>query len=171
MYWIGFVVVCWLIADFLSGLGHWWEDRYAREEWPILGPLVATPNVRHHREPTAFAATYLSRNSTTIVPALLGVALLWLFCGNTHWLLVLVMVSQANEVHYWAHVKQGRLVEALQSTGLVQSPAYHARHHRDPFDTRYCVMSCWLNPLLDLVGFWPALEWLVFITTGARPTR
>ena len=41
----GFSLV--LAADFISGVVHWWEDRYARLSG---GPLqqVAIDNLRHH---------------------------------------------------------------------------------------------------------------------------
>ena len=36
-----------LVADFLSGLFHWLEDAYGREDWPITGRLVTKPNILH----------------------------------------------------------------------------------------------------------------------------
>ena len=43
-----------LLADFFAGFIHWAEDAYAREDMPIIGPLVAAPNVLHHKQPRAF---------------------------------------------------------------------------------------------------------------------
>lgn len=43
-----------LVADFTSGLVHWLEDAYAREDTPILGPLVARANIIHHHYPRYF---------------------------------------------------------------------------------------------------------------------
>ena len=47
-YWVGYILTAWLTADFLTGLFHWFEDRYAKTSWPIFGPLVAAPNELHH---------------------------------------------------------------------------------------------------------------------------
>jgi plasmanylethanolamine desaturase len=43
-----------LVADFLSGLFHWLEDAYGRENWPITGWLVTKPNILHHHDPRFF---------------------------------------------------------------------------------------------------------------------
>lgn len=39
------IILCVLVADFLTGLVHWWEDAYADPRWPWpWGLLVAQPN-------------------------------------------------------------------------------------------------------------------------------
>jgi ubiquitin-conjugating enzyme E2 variant len=62
-----------------------------------------------------------------------------------------------------------RLVRGLQRCGLILSPAHHARHHRAPNTTAYCISTGWLNPALDLAGFWRKLERGVTRLTGLRP--
>ena len=161
---IGYILVCYLAADLLAGFWHWWEDRYADTRWPVIGDWIAKPNQLHHEQPLAFLDQgYWSRNWTTLIPA--GIAFLLTvpdpICG------VFAFVSQANEIHAWAHSK-GKVaswIEALQSIGLLQSPKHHAQHHIEPFESRYCVMTDWLNPILDRIDFWRRLEeiiWRVF---------
>jgi ubiquitin-conjugating enzyme E2 variant len=157
------IVACWLSADFLSGLWHWIEDRYFEEQWPIIGKHIAKPNTLHHAQPTAFLDQgYFSRNWTTFLPAAavaLVVAVIWGWCWT---LLILAFVSQANEVHAFAHRRvQWRWIRGLQEFGLFQSPRHHAVHHKDPFNVKYCVMSDWVNPILDAVRFWQACEYLL----------
>lgn len=171
IYWLGFAVACWAIADFISGLGHWWEDRYARESWPLIGPLIATPNQEHHARPLGMATGYWARNTVAIAPAMVVGMLIAVACGPSPWLLILAMVSQSNEIHYWTHHRQGWIVRALQATGIIQPPRMHGEHHKAPFDCRYCVMTAWLNPILDAVSFWTRLETFIAVTTGARPCR
>ena len=58
----------WLLADFLSGVLHWIEDRFGRgrEHWPVLGQLIFAPNLLHHADPTDFLrASFVGRNWTT----------------------------------------------------------------------------------------------------------
>jgi hypothetical protein len=70
-----------LLADFVTGVVHWLEDRFGSEAWPLLGPLVIAPNRLHNREPLAFTrAGFLSRNSTAAAGALaIGAAALLVF--------------------------------------------------------------------------------------------
>ena len=156
------LLACWLLADFLSGFWHWLEDRYFEETWPIIGTYIAKPNTLHHDQPAAFLNQgYWSRNYTTNIPAATA-GLIALAYQAPLWVwLVLIMVSQANEVHAWAHQRCGPVIRALQVSGLFQSPRHHGEHHRSPFEVKYCVMSDWLNPILDLVGFWRGLEWAI----------
>ena len=164
-WWLGYLIACWLAADFLSGFWHWWEDRYANESWPLIGKWIAKPNQLHHDQPLAFLDQgYWSRNWTTIIPAAVAVALTL----PNPICLVFVFVYQANEIHAWAHSK-GKIstwVITLQEVGFFQSPRHHGAHHCSPFATKYCVMSNWLNPILDRMQLWRSLEWLVLKTTG-----
>lgn len=159
--WIGFIVVSWLVADFVAGAFHWLEDTYLDQNTPILGKLIGGPNKFHHAFPRGFLeGSYWGRNSTTIVPSMVALAICllceplrdgWLFC---------CFISQANEVHAWAHRKGENhwLIDLFQSTGIVQSPKHHSDHHRSPFEVKYCVMSDMLNPFLDAMGFWRGCE-------------
>ena len=61
------------------------------------------------------------------------------------------------------------LARCLQRCGLTLSPARHGRHHLAPCTVAYCISTGWLNPLLDGVGFWRGLEWVVSRLTGADP--
>ena len=160
-HWIGYLLCCYLSADLLAGFWHW---------WPLIGDWIAKPNQLHHDQPLAFLDQgYWSRNSTTIIPAAIAFLLTvpHPICG------VFVFVSQANEIHAWAHSK-GKVaswIDALQSIGLVQSPKHHAQHHVDPFESKYCVMTDLLNPLLDRLKFWRRLEWIVERTLGVVPNK
>lgn len=167
---IGAIIIGWIAADFISGVFHWFEDRYAQEDWPLIGEYIAKPNNLHHADPSAFLNQgYWSRNSTTIVPAMIGL-LVALSLNAPLWVIVSMLgVSQANEIHAWAHGRCNRVIRAIQKTGVIQSPRSHAEHHKEPHDVGYCVMTEWLNPVLDGIRFWLAIEWLVEKATGVKP--
>jgi len=168
------VVLGWLLADFLTGLFHWAEDRLAGDEWPVLGPLVFAPNRLHHEQPMAFTRTgFVQRNATSIAAASIVfcavLMALWLAFGELPGFLLITLVSAAfggaaaNQVHYWAHVphRAPRWIRKAQAIGLCQSRKHHACHHAAPQDRHYCALTDWLNPALDRSGFWHALERLV----------
>ena len=63
---LGELLLGWLLADLVGGLVHWWEDRVARSDTPVIGPLVIAPNRLHHSDPLAFTrSSLLERNFAT----------------------------------------------------------------------------------------------------------
>jgi hypothetical protein len=42
---VGQLLLGWLLADFLTGVFHWWEDRLGKESWPVIGHLIIKPIV------------------------------------------------------------------------------------------------------------------------------
>ena len=167
------VLVCVLIADFLSGLFHWAEDSYGREDWPVIGRSVIAPNNLHHERPRAFLANSWYRSADVQILMALWSSFLLLVVGLLTWrvVLVLALVVNANELHKWAHrtkTENGRLITCLQERGLLQSRAHHGRHHGGKRNTNYCTITPWLNPLLDR-GAWRGVESLIARLTGASP--
>lgn len=168
------VLATWLATDFLSGLLHWLEDRYGNPSWPIVGRHVTKPNILHHFVPRAFVTNswYLSSRLLLLVGTLIVsvTALLGMF----NWMVVLAIVLgvNANQVHKCSHrtrQENGRFVVLLQRLRLVQSPSHHHRHHSEQKDSHYCVLTDFLNPILDRMRFWRGLEWLIERCFGARP--
>ncbi len=161
------------LADFISGLIHWFEDRYGNPKWPVLGHTIRA-NQEHHFRPRAFLeGSFLSRNREVFALGALFLAGFWvtgtlnLFTGSA-----VLFGMFANEFHRAAHrspKENGRLITALQKTGLAQSFQHHAAHHRQGKDTHYCVVTNYTNPILERVGFFPALERIVKATTGRVP--
>lgn len=162
---IGQLLLGWLLADLLTGAFHWWEDRFGREDWPLLGRWLIAPNRLHHLEPLAFAqGGFLDRNGASIIAAA-AVAVVWILAWGLSPFLVAAVVggALANEVHYLAHRPSisGPVLRVLQQTGLLQSPKAHALHHRPPHDVHYCVLTDWLNPALEALDVWNRAERLL----------
>ena len=49
----------------------------------------------------------------------------------------------------------------LQKTGILQGKQSHDWHHTAPYDANFCVMTEFLNPVLNRVRFWERMEWLI----------
>ena len=156
---------CLLTADFIAGLLHWAEDTWTRPGVSkLLDTWIVNDNIDHHRRPGLIrAGDYWSTNRVCI--ALASVAAIGLVVCHIHaWqaYLIVAMLSQSNQVHLWAHSSNPpRIVDWLQSFGLLQSRKVHGLHHKSPYATRYCTMTNYLNPLLDGVNFWRKLEWAI----------
>lgn len=171
---IGQALVGWLLADFLSGLFHWWEDRVGSESIPVLGKWVVGPNRLHHREPLAFTRSgVIWRSSTTwVVAGAISLAWLFAFGPSVVWAFATIGGLIVNEVHRWAHVpaQAPAFVTMLQETGLFQSPRHHRGHHTAISDSHYCVLTDLLNPLLDRIGLWAGLE-SALTAIGLEPNK
>lgn len=167
----------WLVADFLSGVLHWLEDRILWTTIPAIGRHVVEPNRLHHSDPMAFArASVLSRNSTTWIPVA-AIAALWFWLGGFSfvWLGALLGGLVVTEVHVLAHrgIPRGRfsaVIGTLQDIGIIQSPIGHWDHHRGDMDRAYCVLTDWLNPIFDRLKVWRRLEALL-LAIGLEPNR
>lgn len=165
------ILASWLLADFLSGLVHWWEDRAIIGTSPFAFiNSVRADNERHHLKPGYFLRFTWWGNINTTAPFSFALAgLLLLFGAPMILWLTAFFISFGNLVHRWAHEpkeKLPRVITLLQRTGLFISQEHHWGHHfengrlvsRENSYRRFCVMTNWLNPALDYVGFFRLLE-------------
>ena len=162
-----------IAADFVAGFIHWLEDAYVREDTPLIGKKVARPNIVHHHYPR-----YMTRHNwlQSSWDLLLMAGTLVLIAWGLHLLiwqvwLFAVLVANGNEVHKWAHrtrKENGRIISFFQDIRVLQTCRHHARHHTDPKNSHYCVLTNVLNPLLDGIRFWDGLEWLLARTIGLK---
>lgn len=159
------IILAWLLADLLSGIIHWWEDR-AMAGASRLKYLndVRADNERHHRSPGYLTRTSWWENINTTAPGAWIIAvILWIAGAPQILILATFFLSFGNLVHRWAHdppERVPRIVRLLQKTELFISAKQHAQHHyrngelvmREDSRIRFCVMSGWLNPVLDRLG-------------------
>ncbi len=136
-------------------------------EWRTGQSLAGSSrNILHHRD-----ARYFTRHSwfhSSWDLACLGLVVLasaWLR-GQLTWevWLVVVLGANANQMHKWAHrspAENGPVISLLQRIRLIQTPCHHSRHHTDPKNSHYCVLTNVLNPILDGIQLWDALEWVI----------
>jgi ubiquitin-conjugating enzyme E2 variant len=168
-------------ADLVTGIVHWACDTWGGAHTPVVGATLIRAFREHHEAPRAMLDhDWIDVNAEPVAAASAAFAVLalpgaqeWLvgrpFCAAFAWSLI-VAGALANQIHQWSHSPAPpRLVAALQRVGIVLSPARHARHHRPPHTTDYCITGGWLNRALDAAGFWRALERAITRWTGAAP--
>lgn len=167
------IIACIFIADFLSGFFHWLEDAYGHPNWPVTGRWITQPNILHHHNPRYFTRHSWFK-SADVLMVLVGATLVlaWTL-GCLNWMVILVAIIgvNANEIHKWSHrsrAENGRLIVLLQRVGILQSAAHHANHHRNPKNSHYCVVTNYLNPVLDGIRLWDALEVIGFRLFGVK---
>ncbi len=166
MWFFAQTLILWLIADFITGVIHWWEDAYGNPNWPIIGKYIIEPNLEHHRSPRLLLqGSYWNRINTSVYAAVMIILALWI-CGVFYWQVVVCLAfsSQGNEIHAISHrsdKENGRLIMFFQKIGIFQKRKTHGWHHKAPYDTNFLVMTEYLNPLLNKIRFFEFVEWMI----------
>lgn len=167
------VVGALLFVDFFSGLVHWFEDQYGtRNMHPWIVEYIVKPNRLHHIYPrrVVHCPRWISL-AQGVGPAIVFFPMTILVLGWRMGLIATAMSTIPNFVHKWNHMRDSerpRLVKLLQACYILQGPSHHHTHHVNRTDTAYCVVTPFLNPVLDAINFWRGVEWLIFAVTGRR---
>lgn len=162
-----------LAADLTAGLIHWIEDAYIREHTPWIGRWIGRPNTIHHHLPRRMTRNSWFQSNWDQMLAVPGILALVALTGRLswHWWLFALIAGNANEVHKWSHrtrKENGWLISKLQDCYILQTPHHHAVHHTNPKDVRYCPVTNVVNPILDGLHFWTALEWILERSIGLK---
>ena len=165
------VAVAWLFADFVTGIVHWFEDRYMGPDQTIdFAAGVASDNQLHHDKPTAMLLNTPWENMRSAALFAWPIGLVLAICGSPLWLwLGITFTSLGNWVHRWAHTPRRQLprwIRGLQEFGIFLSPENHELHHRKngqlvskgEAELSYCPMTDFVNPILDKIRFWQSME-------------
>ena len=171
---LGQVLMGWLAADLLGGVVHWLEDRVAGEGAGWFGRVVIAPSRLHHRSPQLFlGGSLVDRNlAAWIAASLVSAVGLALLGPSVIWAAATIGGLVSAEVHACAHrpSRAGSLLRVLHEIGALQSPRHHAGHHRPPSDRRYCVLTDWVNPIVDALDLWARLE-AALTRIGLHPSK
>ena len=151
------------LADFGSGLAHWFVDRYGHPKWPVVGPHFIALTQRHHDYPLEVFTLSMLRRNGGIWGMVVGAGMVIWALGwfNPVTSTALVIGAFANVFHGWAHRSRkanGPLITVLQRTGLLQSRRHHARHHLGGKNSHFCIITNHVNPVLEAVQFFAILE-------------
>ncbi|MGH9672373.1 MAG: fatty acid desaturase CarF family protein [Bryobacteraceae bacterium] len=172
--WVAFLGIPFgiLLADFLSGLVHWFCDTFFEED-SLPGRIFIGPFREHHRDPLALTRhSFLERNGNNCLVAVPVLTLAWwgrwpeddsvaAVFGSSVLLFLGLAVFATNEIHRWAHAPATPgSIRWLQQGGWILTPERHARHHVDGAGA-YCITLGWLNTPLDRVGFFNLCERLL----------
>ncbi len=167
------VFICIAIADFLSGFFHWLEDNYGSENWLIIGDFITKPNIQHHQNPrSCINCSWLLRSRVLLGMGTITLGTFYLCnCLNWQTMFIILLGINTNEIHRWAHQtksENGKIITFLHKLGIIQSPAHHALHHKGKKQTYYCVITNFLNPILDTFGLWSFLEFEIARILGLQ---
>lgn len=174
-------VLSMVLADFFSGLLHWFADTWGSLDTPLIGNSFIRSFREHHIEPTAICRHDIVEtngdNCMVTMPIIFLTAVVNLKPDSVYHLfvhnflvLLCIWVSLTNQIHKWSHTyRPSKIVSLMQQYGLVLSKRDHAIHHRNPFDKYYCITNGWLNPWLASFNFWKRFEEMITDVTGVEP--
>jgi hypothetical protein len=158
------IFIGWLFADLITGLVHWFEDKYLDESTEI-----GRDNVLHHTDPRAMTKLSYFENIQGSLQAGIPIIIFTAFFQWPLWFyLGFFFAMFGNLVHRWAHEpRPPAIVKYCQAIGLMTSNRKHMKHHahagklitKAQAHSTYCAMSDWLNPVLNKIRFWKSLEW------------
>lgn len=172
-----FITVLWqslsviMLADFIAGIVHWFEDAYVRENTPLIGSFIGKANVIHHHLPRYMTRNNWWQSSWDLLCFSVVIVLVawWHDLLTWHVWLFAVVSTNANQVHKWSHQtrsENGHIITFLQKIRVLQTPHHHAIHHTNPKNVRYCPITNLVNPILDTLCFWDGVEWILARTIG-----
>jgi hypothetical protein len=176
------LIMAYLAADFVSGLVHFLGDTFGDEKTWLLGEAFIKPFREHHIDPRGITRhDFIETNGNNCIVSIPGAFCFYYFIPARHelwalWLLgfcmlLVVGVFMTNQFHKWAHLeKPPAWIQRLQAWRLILGTDHHDVHHTPPFDRYYCITTGWLNPVLDKLHFFPALQWvLAWFLPAPRP--
>jgi hypothetical protein len=154
------ILFIYLMADFATGVFHFYADNYGVMDGKFLRNSVNLLLI-HHIEPEKIASlTYWELTGGVYKFAFIIFPISLVF--GFHWeILVFLLISaQANVVHKWSHSRSEdtpSIAKFLQKFKLIQGKRQHQYHHIAGFENNYCVMSPYMNPILESVYFWKSV--------------
>jgi ubiquitin-conjugating enzyme E2 variant len=181
MHFILQIIIGFLLADFITGIFHWFEDTYL--DYCINIPLLSTvskDNALHHYFPRSIIGYSYFENIQISLYLVIIIAGIIFICNkkfmlryNYLFIVFFFFSTIANVIHRYSHMRECEnhvVITLLQKTGILCSHEHHSIHHVNS-DERYCVITEFNNAILDRLYFWRALENIIYLTTGITPNR
>lgn len=170
------------IADLISGAAHWAFDTWFDEGHPLFHRMVLVVREHHIAPQEMFRYPFYNDTGQLSVlalalsapiagpillraaPSIAAASALWA-CALASLCFVFML-----EFHKCGHRKPARgVLGLLQRSRLLLSPDHHWRHHRDTYDTHYCLINGWADVVMDALGGWRLLERGIHRVTRAVP--
>lgn len=173
-----FLQLCLIImaVDFVGGFVHWAEDTFWTADTPIVGKWLVAPNIIHHQPSGGnyFLRNHWAVSSWDLLTALVLALGAGYILGIDQWQYYAFMFVGvfSQQIHRFSHStkKNPSAVRLLQKLRIIQDGRHHWKHHAGDKNTHYCVVTPWLNPVLDRWHFWRGLE-RVLVPIMGSPRR
>lgn len=170
------------LADLSAAVVHWFEDTYLPyDPSPTLLGWISRDNELHHYYPRQLVHSPWYVICQITIPIAIAIISLIYLANPTHFINHSVLYitwgvfgGLANQFHKWSHMRRKELpapIHFLQRLNILCSHAHHACHHTHTPDRRYAVISPLTNVILDNLGIFPVLEYLISKTINQKGHR
>jgi Lipid desaturase domain len=180
---IGTIFLGLFLSDFFSGLLHWAFDTWFTENTPLLERMVLIVREHHVYPQHIFRYQFHDEAGSVSWPSLAhtipAIGLVTLrpssvsvvgYCTVILSVMVSVFTLFMLQFHKLGHRKSdSSIVRSLQRIHLLMSPQHHGQHHRGNHDIKYCLINGWADFVMDSIGFWRGMEWIIHWLTKAVP--
>jgi Lipid desaturase domain len=167
-----FAINTFVTADFFLAINHWIGDNYFEEDTPIIGKFYIKENRDHHRMPgKCLDPTYWEAVQVPLAASVaMALALSTVFPRSYYSSLAAVAgwSSVPLVLHRFAHTTDAHVpwpVRAMHGV-VLQTREEHARHHATIKECYATLAPDFWNPILDGIGFWDKLEFMIERITG-----
>lgn len=167
-----------LLADFITGVGHWVEDTYFDENFKLFSFLgsygkkadefiiqIIKDNREHHLYPGKFDPSWFNNVTSTLPFALFGFTVNFIINYFFGWpfdmsnVFMWAFICSVNAIHRSQHLHmiehEGRIerpviFSVLQHIGFLQSREQHRSHHGFNKNKNHNICYCILTPYLNI---------------------
>lgn len=166
------LVALYLLADLTTGFVHFLLDQYGSPDSKLFKNAIKI-NLAHHDNPRSMLErSYweLTKDSWKIAFVVMPLSIL-LFGFYWELAFFLIIGANTNIIHLWSHSKKSekpKVATFLQKLKIIQGKHQHSQHHRRPFDTYFCIITNFWNPILEKIYFWEGVI-KFFKIFGIRP--
>ena len=167
-----------IIADFISGILHWFEDNYIDycTDLPILKDIARDNEMHHYFPRSIIAYSNIEHTSYTLPFSIIFIICVYIFkrpmlVKYPYFLFSLILFSATSNItHSIVHKRDCEnnwFIIFLQKCGILCSHEHHSRHHTLSYE-KYCVILQINNYILDTILFWRGLEYIIYLITNKK---
>ena len=173
------IIIGFLLADIITGGFHWFDDNYLDycTNIPFLKQIAKDNELHHYFPRSIIGYSYLENITLTLPSIIILLLIVYLIDKNLLYQYPYLFITfslfslTSNIIHKFSHMRdceKSNILLYINKTGFLCSHKHHGEHHTNPSE-KYCVISEYSNYILDYIGFWRGLEYIIYITTGIKP--
>lgn len=168
------IYVGYLVADIWIGMRHWFKDTYFNPYTPFIGKYYIWGAWLHHVKPMRLVEIPDYDLFIDIAKWNAPVMLYLIYISNMSPFFISMYITMcfSDIAHKYCHFKDGDKplwILILQRLLILQDKEEHHVHHILPYSVNYCMISPFINGILEKHKFWRRIENFIENNFGIKP--